>query len=267
MNNNVSSPAKHVTIAMVNESDSSTSSALISWTETGSNKLKACELVTRGLDVKLDLKGENFTEWFEAVATHARTMSMLPLFECGPESNISSPVHGLHAVKKCFFESCGVVPLDDVQTLSASIATATGSNCSKIRHMDECWHKFDFNSSSGKTQKHMPQAVKTHKRSGIAELKIAVRKDAKAAHLAKNDPQNAHLKEFDCCVSKAVEKVRKLVVALEANDFLSNTHVDDVIAVFKDKTCCEDFRLQLKMLKMEKLKGSKIDIKLTLTEL
>ena len=35
---------------------------LMSWTETGSNKLKAYELVTRRLENKLDMKGENFTE-------------------------------------------------------------------------------------------------------------------------------------------------------------------------------------------------------------
>jgi len=49
------------------ETSSNTNTGLISWTETGSNKLKAYELVTRGLDIKLTIKGENFTEWFEAV--------------------------------------------------------------------------------------------------------------------------------------------------------------------------------------------------------
>ena len=76
-----------------------TKNYLISWTESGSNNLKAYELVTSGLDVKLKMKGEHFTEWFEAVATHANKMGMNSLFEYGPNSMISSLVHDEYAAK------------------------------------------------------------------------------------------------------------------------------------------------------------------------
>ena len=58
-----------------------------------------------------------------------------------------------------------------------------------------------------------------------------------------------------------------MVALLEANDAFTGAHVDDVIAVFKDKSCCEDFRLHLKMFEMDKLKGNAIGIELMLTEL
>ena len=57
---------------MVTSTETPTHTVLISWTETGSNKLKAYELVTRELDVKLKIKGDKYTEWFEAVETHAK---------------------------------------------------------------------------------------------------------------------------------------------------------------------------------------------------
>ena len=67
------------------------------------------------------------------------------------------------------------------------------------------------------------------------EFKILISKvtqdDAGAFRLAKNDPQNTHLKEFYHDVSKAVEKVGELVPTLEANDVLSSSHFDDLIAV------------------------------------
>ena len=85
--------------------------------------------------------------------------------------------------------------------------------------------------------------------------------------LAKNELQHTHLKEFNFDASKAVKKVRELVVTLGANGILSNSHIDDVIAVFKDKSYCEDFRLHLKMFEMDKIKGNTIDIELMLTEL
>ena len=91
MNNHVSSPVLHSYEIMA--------SSVISWTETGSNKLKAHELITTGLDVKLHFTGDDFTEWLEAVATHARTMGVLSLFEHGPDSTITSPAHSLHATK------------------------------------------------------------------------------------------------------------------------------------------------------------------------
>ena len=78
---------------MAASTKTSTITGVIPWTETGSNKLKSCELVTRGLDIKLKIKGENITEWFEVVATHAQTTFMTSLFEYGPASTISSPVH------------------------------------------------------------------------------------------------------------------------------------------------------------------------------
>ena len=56
------------------------SNSLISWTVTGQNKLKEYELITRGTNIKLDVKGKNFTEWNEAVATHAKSMSMNDFF-------------------------------------------------------------------------------------------------------------------------------------------------------------------------------------------
>ena len=71
----------------------SADTGLMSWTETGSNKLTACTLVTRGLENKLDVKGENLTEQLEAVVTHAKTISMNTLFECGPDSTINFSVH------------------------------------------------------------------------------------------------------------------------------------------------------------------------------
>ena len=76
----------------------------------------------------------------------------------------------------------------------------------------------------------------------------ATQSNAEAAHLAKNNLQNAHLKDFDYDASKTVEKVRELVASLEANDVLTSVHVDDVIAFFNDKSCCGDFRLHQKCL-------------------
>ena len=78
---------------MATSTETSTIAGLISWTETGSNKLKGCERITRGLHVKPKIKGENFNERFEAVSTLAQTMRMTSLFEHGPASTIFSPVH------------------------------------------------------------------------------------------------------------------------------------------------------------------------------
>ena len=61
--------------------------------------------------------------------------------------------------------------------------------------------------------------------------------------------------------------MRELAVLLEANDVLASAHIDDVIAVFEDESCCEDFRSHLKMFEMDKLKGNSIGIELMLTEL
>ena len=95
----------------------------------------------------------------------------------------------------------------------------------------------------------------------------ATQADAEAIRLAKNDLQKCHLRDQDFDVSKTVERVREIVATLEANDITSSDHVDEVIAVFKDKSCCEDFRLHQKMFEMDKLEGNKIDIELMLTEI
>ena len=86
--------------------------SLISWTATGGNKLKEYELVTKGLDIKLKLEGDNFTEWLEAIATHARTIGMLSLFDYGSRSIIVFPVHESYASKKSFFKSYGAILLE-----------------------------------------------------------------------------------------------------------------------------------------------------------
>ena len=91
--------------------------------------------------------------------------------------------------------------MDHVQTLYKSICAATGTTAARTRFMDKNWHRFIFNSSDKKVQKHISQTVKTHKRSGIIAMKIVVSKttqaDYEAAHLAKNDLQNTHIKNFD----------------------------------------------------------------------
>ena len=74
--------------------------------------------MTRGLDVKLKLKGENFTKWFEAVVIHAKTMGMDSLLECGPNLMISSLVHDECATQDSSFESYGATPMEHVQALS-----------------------------------------------------------------------------------------------------------------------------------------------------
>ena len=91
--------------------------------------------------------------------------------------------------------------------------------------------------------------------------------DTKAIRLTKINLQGIHLKDFDCDVSKAIKRVREIVSALEANNIDSKDHLDNALAMFKDKSCCEDFCLHLKMFKMDKLKGNTIDIDSMLTEL
>ena len=77
-------------------------------------------------------------------------MSITSLFEHGPESTVSSLVHDLRTDKKYFFESYGATPMDNVQSLFESIHMSTGSKHDKVGHIDECWYKFIFNSSSDK---------------------------------------------------------------------------------------------------------------------
>ena len=113
-------------------------------------------------------------------------------------------------------------------------------------------------------QKHVSQIVKTHKRRGIVDFKIpfsnATQADSETIRLSNNYLLTNHLKDFDRSVSKAVEEVRELVGTLEASDILSSSYAEDVIAVFREKTCCEDFRLHLKIFEMDKLKGNAIEI-------
>ena len=85
--------------------------------------------------------------------------------------------------------------------------------------------------------------------------------------LAKNALQQTYLRDFNYGIGKAIEYVQELVATLEANDILSYDHLNNIIAVFKEKSCYKDFCLRLKIFKMEKIKGSKVKIKLILTEL
>ena len=78
---------------------STETTSLISWTATGGNKLKEYELVTKGLDIKLSKNGNNFTEWNEAVAFHAKVMGMNELFTCGPSTCTTYPIHSQFPVK------------------------------------------------------------------------------------------------------------------------------------------------------------------------
>ena len=47
---------------MVTTTDADSSQPLITWTTKGAKKLKECKLVTRGLDAKINLNGDNFTK-------------------------------------------------------------------------------------------------------------------------------------------------------------------------------------------------------------
>ena len=53
----------------------------------------------------------------------------------------------------------------------------------------------------------------------MIDISNAIQTEAEAVCLAKNDLLTTHLKDFDHSLSKAVEKFRELVAALEANDF------------------------------------------------
>ena len=196
---------------------------------------------------------------------------MNELFSYGPPGINSYSIHDEFPVKKSFFENYGVISLEQVQSLADSMYTATGNDANRVRYKDECWYIFLFNSVDHETQKYISQTVKTHYRRGIVAHKIATAKvtqaDAEVVRLAKKELQQTHLKDFNYDISKAVERVREIVATLEANDVISGDHIDDIIAVFKDKTTCEDFRLHLKMFEMEKLKGRMIDIEAMLTEL
>ena len=119
MNNNVSSPnwsLKCTRTQIIADTPIVTpvSNTLISWTAIGQNKLKEYKLVTRGANIKLDIKGKNFTEWNESVATHAKSMSMNELFSYSPPGTNSYAIHDEFPVKKSFFENHGTISLEQV---------------------------------------------------------------------------------------------------------------------------------------------------------
>ena len=99
-------------------------------------------------------------------------------------------------------------------------------------------------------------------------MKISISKDIQSdtenVRLAKKDLLTTHLRDFDCNVLNAVEKIRELASKLEANGALSSSRVDDLISILRDKICCEDFHLHF-FLKWMNL--NTIDIELMLTEL
>ena len=76
-----------------------------------------------------------------------------------------------------------------------------------------------------------------------------------------------HLKDFNYNAGEATQKARELVSALEVNDIISSSYLDNAIAVFKGNSCCEDFRLHFKIFEMDKLKSINVDIEMMLTKL
>ena len=70
-------------------------------------------------------------------------------------------------------------------------------------------------------------------------MKISISKDIQSdtenVRLAKKDLLTTHLRDFDCNVLNAVEKIRELASKLEANGALSSSRVDDLIAILRDK--------------------------------
>ena len=92
-----------------------------------------------------------------------------------------------------------------------------------------------------KLQTHLSQQIQTHKRHCFVALKLIINKvtkaDTESVRIDKNELQNTHLNDFKFNVSEAVEKIRELVVILESNSVESDHHIDDVLRVFKDKSC------------------------------
>ena len=88
------------------------SNTLIFQTAIGQNKLKEYELVTRGTNIKLDIKEKNFTKQNESVTTHAKSMSMNELFSYAPPGTSSYSIHDEFSVKKSFFENHGIISLE-----------------------------------------------------------------------------------------------------------------------------------------------------------
>ena len=85
---------------------------LISWAATGFNRLKEHELVTRGCDIKLNLEDNNFTEWNETVAAHARTTPMNVLVQHRHRIAANRhPVHDLFPAQKSFVEHYSAITL------------------------------------------------------------------------------------------------------------------------------------------------------------
>ena len=87
------------------------SNTLISQTATGLNKLKEYEIVARGVNIKLNIKGKNFTEQNESITTHAKSISICELFSCDPPGTNSYLIHNKFSVKKLFFENNGAISL------------------------------------------------------------------------------------------------------------------------------------------------------------
>ena len=69
--------------------------SLITWTAASANKLKEYELVTKGINIKLNLNSDNCIEWNESVATHVKQMDMLSLFTYSPTSTTVHRVYNL----------------------------------------------------------------------------------------------------------------------------------------------------------------------------
>ena len=84
---------------MVTAAESDFSQPLITFTSTGSNKSNEYDLVSQVLDIKINLNGNNFRDFFETFATYAYTKSMNILFECGHGTTCISLVHTNYSVK------------------------------------------------------------------------------------------------------------------------------------------------------------------------
>ena len=54
---------------------------------------------------------------------------------------------------------------------------------------------------------------------------------------------------------------------LEANAVSSSDYLNDILKVFKDVSIYENFRLHLKIFKLEKIRGTLVDIEKMLIEL
>ena len=118
----------------------------ISCTTTWDNRLKEWELSIRGCDTKLDLEGDVFIEWKEAVATHVHTIPITMIFQHGP--SITSNRHlarDFIPAQKLFFECYDVIALENAKELDDSFCTATGASAATAKCKDECFIKHRLN--------------------------------------------------------------------------------------------------------------------------